>query len=333
MPAASARRNPLPPALTRSSLTGSIKETLLAGGWYRRRLERDRFPGVAVLCYHAVRTDDEPGGQLPFEKLHVRAAELEAHCRLIRDTCNPLSLDDWRAVHAGKRVLPDRPVLLTFDDGYSSVFSRARPILERNRVPAVVFVCSAPIATRSAFWYDAMAQSEGESAVEAVKRASPDRWRAAIAQYSRPTPRPASPMRTTATTIDLSTLTPMTPDELGLLAGHELFEIGSHTANHPILASLPRNQQREEIVTSRAAIAEWTGRPVRAFAYPNGQPGIDYNSETVSILTEVGFDFGFTTRYRFAHSSEAPLERSRFLMLSGVSAAELAHRLRYSWRT
>jgi peptidoglycan/xylan/chitin deacetylase (PgdA/CDA1 family) len=140
-------------------------------------------------------------------------------------------------------------------------------------------------------------------------------------------------MRTIATTIDLSTLAPMTPDELGLLAGHELFEIGSHTANHPILASLPRNQQREEIVTSRAAIAEWTGRPVRAFAYPNGQPGIDYNSETVSILTEVGFDFGFTTRYRFAHSSEAPLERSRFLMLSGVSAAELAHRLRYSWRT
>jgi peptidoglycan/xylan/chitin deacetylase (PgdA/CDA1 family) len=311
-----------------NAVTGSIKETLLAGGWYRRQLGRDKFPGVAVLCYHAVRGDDEPDGRLPFEKLHVRASELEAHCQLIRETCSPLSLDDWRAVQEGSGGLPDRPVLLTFDDGYSSVFSRARPILERYRVPAVVFACSAPIATRSAFWYDALAQAEGEPAVEAVKRAPADRWRAAVAQYARPTTlsaRPALP--------PMPTLFPMTADEIRSLAGHELFEIGSHTANHPILASLTRSQQREEIVTSRAAITEWTGRAVRAFAYPNGQPGTDYNNDTVSILTEIGFDFGFTTRYRFADSGEAPLERSRFMMLSGVSAAELAHRLSYSWRT
>jgi peptidoglycan/xylan/chitin deacetylase (PgdA/CDA1 family) len=300
-----------------NTVTGSIKETLLAGGWYRRQLGRDRFPGVAVLCYHAVRSDDDPDGRLPFEKLHVRASELEAHCQLIRETCNPLSLDDWRAARDGSRALPDRPVLLTFDDGYSSVFSRARPIVERYRVPAVVFACSAPIATRSAFWYDALAQAEGEPAVEAVKRGPADRWRALVAQGARPSP----------------ALSPLTPEELESLGAHELFEIGSHTANHPILACLPRNQQREEIVTSRAAITEWTGRPVRAFAYPNGQPGTDYDNDTVSILGEIGFDFGFTTRNHFADANEPPLERSRFMMLSGVSAAELAHRLSYSWRT
>ena len=43
------------------------------------------FPGVAVLCYHGVRADAWPPGTIPFEPLHVRAAELEGHCRLIRE--------------------------------------------------------------------------------------------------------------------------------------------------------------------------------------------------------------------------------------------------------
>src|SRR5262249_51818055 len=138
---------------------------------------------------------------LPFEKLHVRAAELEAHCRLIRETCNPLSLDDWRAARDGKRTFPDPPVPLTFDDGDSSVSSGARPILERYRVPAVVFACSAPIATRSAFWYDALAEAEGESAVEAVKLAPADAWHAVVRRLTRAAVRDR-------------TLNPMTPDEL-----------------------------------------------------------------------------------------------------------------------
>ena len=76
-------------------------------------------------------------------------------------------------------------------------------------------------------------------------------------------------------------------------------------------------------------------RRLRRFArgqYANGQPSDDFTSETVKLVEELGFDFAFTSRHGFASSSEPPLERSRLLMLSGISAAELAHRLSYSWR-
>jgi len=70
---------------------------------------------------------------------------------------------------------------------------------------------------------------------------------------------------------------------------------------------------------------------VRAFAYPNGRPGVDYSEETLAILRESGVDMAFTTRATFARAQEPGLERSRFILLDDTSDAELAHRLTYSW--
>ena len=106
-----------------------VKRGLLGLGHYRRALRRSRFPGVAVLGYHGLRADDWPEGSMAFENLHVRASTFDAHCRVIRDTCDPISLDDWRAAIAGTAPLPPRPVLITFDDGYRSVFTIGAPVL------------------------------------------------------------------------------------------------------------------------------------------------------------------------------------------------------------
>jgi len=82
------------------------KRCLLGSGHYARRLKDDRFPGVAVLCYHGVRPRD--GARMDFPGLHVTLDELDAHCRLLRETCNPISLDDWRrALGAGGRCPRD----------------------------------------------------------------------------------------------------------------------------------------------------------------------------------------------------------------------------------
>ena len=79
------------------------------------------------------------------------------------------------------------------------------------------------------------------------------------------------------------------------------------------------------------AIRRWTGRPVRAFAFPNGRPGVDYTETTTGILGELGVDAAFTMRPSFARSDEPALERSRFLIVDEVSGAELAHRLAHTW--
>ena len=89
---------------------------------------------------------------------------------------------------------------------------------------------------------------------------------------------------------------------------------------------------RDEFRDCLRAVTAWTGTPTTAFAYPNGQPGVDYTADTIALLRDSGVDVAFTTRAGFAGPREAAFEQPRFVMLAGVSASELAHRLAYSWR-
>lgn len=54
-----------------------------------------------------------------------------------------VSIDDVLADAAGKKPLPERAVLITFDDGYRSVYEHAWPILKLFKIPAVVAVVGA----------------------------------------------------------------------------------------------------------------------------------------------------------------------------------------------
>ncbi len=304
--------------MVKGKLSELMKKGLLKAGHYRRLLSRASFPGVAVLCYHGVRPDSMPPGTIPFQYLHIPASTLELHCRVIRQCCDPISLDDWRAAVNGGPPLPARPVLVTFDDGYRSVLTLGAPILSRYNIPAAVFVCTGPMVTRRMLWFDDVAARDGEDAVEAWKTCDYESWQAGCAQE----------------TAGLGEDDPrilMTSGDLARLAHMKGMEIGGHTVQHPILARASEGQQRDEIVQNLTSIQQWTGKPVRAFAYPNGRPGMDYTAGTIAVLKDAGIDVAFTTRQVFAAPVEAPLERSRFLMLDEVSGAELAHRLTYSW--
>ncbi len=278
-----------------SGLRRSAKAGLLAAGWYERHIAAASFPGVLVLCYHGIRTREWRADEPAFADLHVDARTFEDHCEVVAGMCHPISLDDWRAASNGRTSLPPRPVLVTFDDGYRSVYAVARPILKRKGIPAVVFVCTEPVRTQRLFWFDAAARGDD-----------------------------------TGTCVDTDPLAPMTIEQVRALSS-DGFEIGAHTATHPALSRQSPSDQQLEIRACSQALTEWIGRAPRALAYPFGKPDEDYSAAAVQIAGECGFDAAFTTRADFARPDEHPLERSRFVVLSEVSGAELAHRIAHSW--
>jgi peptidoglycan/xylan/chitin deacetylase (PgdA/CDA1 family) len=301
----------------KDTIATTVKQSLLALGQYRRTLARTTLPGVAVLGYHGLRADDLPAGAMAFENLHLRASTFDEHCRVIRECCDPITLDDWRDAAAGRAPLPPRPVLITFDDGYRSVSRIGAPILAAHNLSAVVFVCTDPIANRRLLWFDDVAARDGEAEVERWKTCDYERWFAACASTAR------------VDEDDPRAL--MTVDDVVALDRSGRIEIGGHTSRHPILARASREHQREEIGENLETIRRWTGRPVRAFAYPNGRPGVDYTATTADLLSELGIETAFTMRPSFARPDEPALERSRFLIVDEVSGAELAHRLAHTW--
>ena len=84
---------------------------------------------VPILMYHVI--GDPPAGA-PFPELYARPGEFAAQMHaLARAGYHAVTLDRVRAAWLGRARLPVRPIVLSFDNGYRTQFTRALPTLRR----------------------------------------------------------------------------------------------------------------------------------------------------------------------------------------------------------
>jgi peptidoglycan/xylan/chitin deacetylase (PgdA/CDA1 family) len=105
-------------------------------------------PKAVILMYHRItRTDLDPWGMC------VSPENFSAQLACIRRVATPISLLEFvRACESGD--LPERAVVVTFDDGYVDNFEVALPLLRDHQVPATLFVATCNIGTGREFWWD-----------------------------------------------------------------------------------------------------------------------------------------------------------------------------------
>lgn len=96
---------------------------------------------VVALAFHDVIADRGNGAETPFSRLQLRAGELERLLSELRHLgCQTVSSRAFRAWQQGRRTLPERAVVLTFDNGYASHFELAVPLLLRYRFTGTFFI-------------------------------------------------------------------------------------------------------------------------------------------------------------------------------------------------
>jgi poly-beta-1,6-N-acetyl-D-glucosamine N-deacetylase len=125
----------------RAAVLGLILTALVASSFARSALaprSDQRLPNgqrLLVLCYHDVVPARSPG----MDPESIETAALAQQLNWLR-TENFVAVDLDAVVRAydGKDRLPDRAVLLTFDDGYSSAYTQVFPLLQAFRMPAVM---------------------------------------------------------------------------------------------------------------------------------------------------------------------------------------------------
>jgi peptidoglycan/xylan/chitin deacetylase (PgdA/CDA1 family) len=95
----------------------------------------DRRP-VPILMYHVIAA---PPPRVPYPGLYVLPGEFAAEMQwLSRHGYRAVTLDRvWDAWHGAGR-LPQKPIVLSFDDGYRSDVTAALPVLRRLRWPGVL---------------------------------------------------------------------------------------------------------------------------------------------------------------------------------------------------
>jgi biofilm PGA synthesis lipoprotein PgaB len=100
-------------------------------------LAKDMQPGeFLVFCYHNVPIKANPADSYGVsQNIFVEQMEyLRTH------GYHPVSLGDILNTREGKKDLPDKPILLTFDDAYISYYNFVFPVLKKFDYPSLLAV-------------------------------------------------------------------------------------------------------------------------------------------------------------------------------------------------
>jgi peptidoglycan/xylan/chitin deacetylase (PgdA/CDA1 family) len=289
----------------------------LAGGVMGPPGDRAR---LSILMYHRVLREPDP---LTGE---VDARAFEIQMRVLARHFNVLQLSE-AAARLADGTLPARAACVTFDDGYRDNVEVAVPILQRHRVPATFFIATGFLDGGRMF---------NDTVIEAVRRlegpgldlqplglgtlpvADIDQRRAAIGtilgqvKYLEPQQRQRlvdQLARFAGASLPDDLM--MRSEQVRLLV-RPGFEVGAHTVNHPILASIDAQSAKEEIATNRAVLEGLTGQRIGLFAYPNGVPDRDYRKVHVAMVRSLGFDAAVSTAWGAAGRNADRFQLPRF---------------------
>jgi len=122
-------------------------------GAYHRLRNRET---LTVVMFHRVL----PAGmldQLEPDPLYTVTTEyFAAVIAFLRQHYRFVSLDDVLASRARLKPLPSRSMLVTFDDGWRDNLEHALPVLQRENVPAAIFVAVGALGQDSCWWQEAL---------------------------------------------------------------------------------------------------------------------------------------------------------------------------------
>lgn len=297
---------------------------LVGGMGLAPRVARLGGKKAAILAYHRVLDPAlhdlsavEPG-------MYVTKDTFSDHLELLLEQYRVLSLSELvRYLLTGEEV-PRYSVVLTFDDGWRDNFESAYPLLLRHGLPATIFVPSALIGTDHRFWFSRATVAAAEiwrrretlvrefpeekmppaadflprllvrqkrrsmflfQLVDGCKDVPPDEREEVVAFLEMI----AGPRRSVRREL-------VNWDELRRMAG-DVFEVGSHGANHLILTEVDAETANRELVESRRILGDQLGRSVTTLCYPDGA----YDDRIVRLAGQAGYACAVTTEPGFAH--------------------------------
>jgi peptidoglycan/xylan/chitin deacetylase (PgdA/CDA1 family) len=283
---------------------------LMGAGAVQRRL--------SVVLFHRVLNRLDP--LLAHEP---DVARFDAQVRWLRDTFTLLPLGAaLEHLYAG--TLPAGALSITFDDGYHDNAEQALPVLQALGVPATFFITTRyldggmmwndRVTAALRHWPEPMIDltAHGLGLVElGTDRAAalhallpcvkylPYGEREALAdELFERSAAPAARMMMDATAI-------RSLCEAGM-------EIGGHTVSHPILCKLSAHAAEREIADNKRTLENIAGHQLTLFAYPNGRPRHDYDSQHLDILRACGYRYALTTSAGTASAACDPLQIPRF---------------------
>jgi len=193
-------------------------------------------------------------------------------------------------------VLPDRTVVVTFDDIYDNVFQNAWPVLQELNIPATFFISTAFVDSPEPFLFDPWAIQNQDHIPESA-------WR------------------------------PITNDHLQTMLQSELIELGAHTHTHQDFRSRPEDFA-EDLAMGVTELQTRYGVNDLPFAFPYGIPRMGFSAEPLmDAVRRSGLRCGLTTGSHTNGINTSPFGWGRFHVFEHDTPRSLAAKLDgwYEW--
>ena len=297
--------------------------------------------GLRILCYHGFAVGDE-GAFRPL--LFISPETFERRLRMLRDRGFPVLRLQDAISGLDKGELPQGATVITIDDGLSSVYRWAFPLLERYRMPAVLylttyyFVKQTPVfrlIVSYMFWKSDLdrasfeglgipaLEGQGEVPLTAEAKAGLSQEIADHGDDNCDNEGRVALCEALAGRLGLDyerilgdrVFSLVTPEELGAMAA-DLVDIELHTHRHDFPAE-PETAQRE-IRDNRAVIEPIVGHRLRHFCYPSGL----WSRGQWPILRDEGVETATTIEPGLVYADTPRLALSRILDSEEVSEIE-----------
>jgi len=249
----------------------------------------------------------------------------QSHAKVLAQYFNVVPLSDGvRRMKNG--TLPSRAVSITFDDGYRDNRQIALPLLEQYGLTATFYIATG-FLNGGRMWNDTvieLVRNCRDANLDLTRwgfgtwplRSLEDRRRAISSIISQLKYRDWQDRNRcvsefeSASGLSLPYDLMMNTEDIHTL--HESgMEIGAHTIHHPILSKVDRETAYAEISNSKTFLERMLHTKISSFAYPNGWPGTDYDTNHVEMVRHLGFENAVSTQPGCANGLSDPYQLPR----------------------
>ncbi|MDP2278254.1 MAG: polysaccharide deacetylase family protein [Nitrospirota bacterium] len=207
-----------------------------------------------------------------------------------------LKIDELISHMSGGLALPQKAVVVTFDDGWLDNYLYAFPVLKKYKINAAVFLITNRVENASEF----------NPPISPLKLRGEQRGVTSIPMHNE-----------SKSLIEKgeSHKVVLNWELIKEMSDSGMIEFYSHTKSHAKCSSLSEKELMEELKVSRQIIEKRLGRPCPYLCWPYGK----YNDLALAVAREAGYKAIFTTNHGVVEAGSDPFAINRIIVKDSIA--------------
>ena len=243
---------------------------------------------VPILMYHHI---NHHKGDMVTITPEVFEGQMEY---LHKAGCMTLKIHDLIAYINGGLTLPQKAVVVTFDDGWLDNYMYAFPVIKKYKINATVFLITNRVENASLKNSKFIPTYSGQNSKLLIPTHNESK---VLIENSE----------------DWKVV--LNWELIKEMSDSGMIEFYSHTKSHAKCNSLPEKELMEELKESREIIEKRLGSPSPYFCWPYGK----YNDLAVNVAKKIGYKAIFTTNHGVVETGSDPFAINRIIVKDSIA--------------